>query len=51
MLLPLHVYDDELTMIMLETIMTAGGDSNEDFKAELRPLKKKLDKALMSIRS
>ena len=43
-------YDDELTMIMLETIMTAGGDSNEDFKAELRPLKKKLDKALMSIR-
>ena len=43
-------YDDELTMVMLETIMTAGGDSNEDFKAELRPLKKKLDKALMSIR-
>ena len=43
-------YDHELTMTMLETAMTAGGDSNEDFKSELRPLKKKLDQALMIIR-
>ena len=37
-------------MIMIETIMTAGEDSNEDFKVEVRPLKKKLDKTLMSTR-
>ena len=45
-----YYYDHELTMVMLETIMMAGGDSNEDFKSELRPLKKKLDKGLMEIR-
>ena len=45
-----YYYDHELTMVMLETIMTAGGDSNEDFKSELRPLKKRLDKGLMAIR-
>ena len=45
-----YYYDHELTMVMLETIMMAGGDSNEDFRAELRPLKKRLDKALMEIR-
>ena len=45
-----YYYDDELTMIMIETIMTAGEDSNEDFKVEVRPLKKKLDKTLMSTR-
>ena len=28
-------YDHELTMTMLETIMRAGGDSNEDFKLVL----------------
>ena len=45
-----YYYDHELTMVMLETIMMAGGDSNEDFKSELRPLKKKLDQGLMEIR-
>ena len=43
-------YDNELTMTMLETLMTAGGESNEDFKAELRPLKKSLDEALLLVR-
>ena len=37
-------------MTMLETAMTADGDSNEDFKSKLRPYKKKLDQALMIIR-
>ena len=45
-----YYFDHELIMVILETVMTTGGDCNEDFKAELRPLKKKLDKGLMEIR-
>ena len=35
-----YYYDHELTMVMLETIMMAGGDSNEDFRAEPFRLRK-----------
>ena len=44
------MYDQNLTMSMLNRIMEAGGSSNEDFRFPLRNLKEKLEKKLLSIR-
>ena len=46
------MYDHNLTMKMLNTIMTAGGDSQEaeDFRYPLRDIKQKLNTQLLTIR-
>jgi hypothetical protein len=41
------MYDNNLTMVMVKSIMQTG---NEDFRDELRSIKKKLDKKLLSVR-
>ena len=44
------MYDQNLTMDMLNTIMAGDGKNNEDFKYPLRRLKEKLDDKLLEIR-
>ena len=44
------LYDNNLTMNMLKTIMSAGGENNEDFRFPLRSLKEKLDTVLLNVR-
>jgi hypothetical protein len=45
-----NMYEQKLTMNMLQTIMTAGGKDNNDFKHPLRDIETKLDQKLMDIR-
>ena len=44
------MYDNNLTLTMLNKIMEAGGGSNEDFRHPLRSLKINLNKKLLKIR-
>ena len=44
------VYDHNLTLAMVKSFLTAGGDDNESFRFPLRVLKTKLDEALLHIR-
>ena len=44
------LYDQNLTLTMLNTIMEAGGTVNEDFRHPLRDLKIKLNKKLLEVR-
>ena len=44
------MYDQNLTLSMLNTIMEAGGTANEDFRFPLRDLKQKLNTKLLEIR-
>ena len=45
-----RMYDQSLTLTMLNTVMEAGGTSNEDFKHPLRKIRDKLKTKLMSTR-
>ena len=45
-----RLYDQNLTMTMLNTIMQAGGTVNEDFRYPLREIKSKLDCKLLAVR-
>ena len=42
-------YDHNLTLVMLDTFLDAGGAGNEDFRYPLRALKLKLEEALLTI--
>ena len=44
------MWDHNLTHHIIKTIMEGGGSANEDFKSELRSLKKNLNKKLLEIR-
>ena len=45
-----RMYDHNLTMNMLETIMKAGGTANKDFRHPLRRIKDKLETKLLEVR-
>ena len=44
------LYDQNLTLTMLNSIMEAGGTANEDFRHPLRDVKLKLNKKLLEVR-
>ena len=44
------MYDQQISLVVLKSIMEGGGKDNEDFRSELRNLRKELDKKLLETR-